>query len=225
MRVLIVEDDESTSRLLARCLRELAFAVDTAGNGREALEHVDKADYDLILLDLALPDVDGASVLGSIRARQIHSPTLVVSGRSSVADKVRLLDSGADDYMVKPFAIDELVARVGALTRRPAVQQPNELRVGDLRVDITARRAYRGDAELLLTIKEYTILAYLTRKAGNVVSRSELAGHAWNRDFDEASNSIDVLMSRLRKKVDGGRGSKLIHTVRGSGYLVGLRNG
>lgn len=224
MRALVVEDDVAMQKVVARCLRELAFAVDTADTGQEALDRIAKTDYDLLVLDLILPDLDGSSVLRSVRERKISVPAMVLSSRNAVADKVNLLDAGADDYLTKPFAMDEFVARIGALTRRAPALQARKIEIDDLLIDNTARRVFRGGSELLLTVKEYTILSFLARREGNVVSRSELASHAWDANFDESSNSIDVLMSRLRKKVDHGRPTKLIHTIRGSGYLIGIRN-
>jgi two-component system copper resistance phosphate regulon response regulator CusR len=223
MRLLLVEDEPAAAAFIAKGLREHSYAVDIAGDGADALAQVWATDYDAIILDLMIPVHDGLSVCRAIRASGRHLPILIVTAREEVDARVEGLDTGADDYLVKPFDFRELLARVRALIRRG--QQPllpARVSVGDLTLDTRARCASVSGRLLELTAKEYALLEYFVRRAGDVVGRSEIAEHVWDENYDPFSNVIDVYVQRLRRKIDSPGSESMIRTRRGEGYqLVG----
>lgn len=223
MRILIVDDEPKTAAYVRKGLTEHAFVVDVAGDGIEGLHLATSGHYDLVLLDVMLPGVDGWTVLQGIR-RQRQTPVLFLSARDAVADRVKGLELGADDYLVKPFAFSELLARIRTLLRRGAAQAAQEVRVGDLEVDRVRRRVSRGGERIDLTAKEYALLDYFMHHVGEVVSRTLIAEHVWDMNFDSDTNVVDVAVRRLRAKVDDAFASKLIHTIRGVGYVFDARD-
>lgn len=221
MRILVAEDDRPVASFLKKGLEAEHYAVDIVPDGQEALYMAEEYDYDLVLLDLVLPKMDGLQVLQRIRNRKKNLPVLVLTGRSRVEDRVKGLDLGADDYMVKPFAFRELTARVRALLRRGDIPADFKLQVGDLALSLVERSVVRGERKIELTPKEFSLLEYLMRNQGRAVSRPMIIEHVWNFSFDTMTNVVDVYINYLRKKVDGGETQKLIHTVRGVGYRIG----
>jgi two-component system copper resistance phosphate regulon response regulator CusR len=222
MRILLVEDEPEAAGLLAKGLREQSYAVDITVDGDAALEAVAINDYDLVVLDVMLPRRDGFEVCRALRASQSSVPILMLTARDAVSDRVTGLDAGADDYLTKPFNFDELLARVRALARRQPVLRRRVLQVGDLRLDTAARRVRRGDRPVELTAKEYALLEYLAGRAGDVVTRTDIAEHVWDDSYDPFSNLIEVYVQRLRRKIDDGAAVPLIHTKRGQGYILGV---
>ena len=223
MRILVVEDDPDMSRFIARGLSEQSYAVDVAATGDAALEAASTASYDVIILDAMIPPPDGFEVCRQLRSEGIDATILMLTARDSLADRVEGLDSGADDYLVKPFEFAELLARLRALLRRRGARQYPVIEVGDLRVDTRSHRVTRAGLELQLTSKEYALLEYLSVNAGRVMGREEIAEHVWNEEFDPFSNLIEVYIGRLRRLVERDRQAKLIHTIRGTGYILELR--
>jgi len=221
MRVLVVEDDQEAARLLARGLREEGWVVDVAHSGETGDEMASVNSYDAIVLDWLLPDRDGIAVCRSLRASGLHVPILLLTARDAVEDRVLGLNAGADDYLTKPFAFAELLARLHALLRRSELTRPVLLTVGDLTLDPLSHVVSRGGAPISLTPREYAILETLMRRAGEVVSRVHLGESVWENDLDSLTNLVDVHMSHLRRKVDRGGMPPLIHTVRGYGYRLG----
>jgi DNA-binding response OmpR family regulator len=221
MRLLLVEDDAQLAQTLARGLREQAFAVDVAGDGDAAVYQASVVPYDLIVLDVLLPKRSGFEVCRELRRRGNRARILMLTSRDTVEDRVQGLDLGADDYLTKPFAFEELLARTRALLRRGEELLPQTLRVADLEIDTRAQTARRGERPIPLTTKEYTLLAYLARNAGRVIGRAEISDHAWDDNYDPVSNLIEVYISRLRRKLDDGEAVPLLHTRRGAGYLLG----
>ena len=220
MRILVVEDEPAAANLLAKGLREHAYAVDIASDGARAIEQAETSDYDLIILDLLLPLVNGLDVCAHLRTAGLAVPILMLTARGGPDERVEGLDAGADDYLPKPYHFPELLARVRALLRRgPALASP-VLRHEDLAVDTRARRVSRGGTVVPLTAKEYALLEYLLRRRGEVVSRADIAEHVWDDSFDPMSNLIEVYIQRLRRKVDDGHAMKLLHTRRGAGYTL-----
>ena len=220
MRILLVEDEPSAALMLAKGLREEAYAVDVAADGERALELAFVNDYDLIMLDVMLPRKGGFEVCRELRAAGSAVPVLMLTARDAVEDRIAGLDSGADDYLPKPFDFEELLARVRALLRRRPALLPAVIEVADLSIDTRARSVSRGGAHVDLTAKEYALLEYLARRAGEVVSRADITEHVWDETHDPFSKVIEVFIQRLRRKVDDGRARKLIHTRRGEGYLL-----
>jgi two-component system, OmpR family, response regulator len=220
MRVLVVEDEAKLANLVARGLREEGYAVDVAGRGEDALWMAHAAPYDAILLDVMLPGADGFEVCRRLRAQDVWSPILMLTARDAVGDRVTGLDAGADDYLAKPFAFDELLARVRSLVRRAPTPRPAVLEVGSLRLDPAAHRAWRGDVELDLSPKELTLLELFLRRPGRVLSRSELLDGGWDVAFERRSNVVDVYVRYLRDKIDRPFGCTSIETVRGAGYRL-----
>jgi DNA-binding response OmpR family regulator len=220
MHVLLVEDDEQVASFIRRGMKDEQFDVDVASDGESALDAAGGGDYDLVVLDWRLPKRNGLEVLQSLRGNGSPVPVLMLTARDELADKVSSFDAGADDYLTKPFSFEELMARVRALMRRRGSLMPTVLRVADLELDSLRHRARRGERRLDLTNREYAILEQLMRNAGHVVSRTMLAEHVWEQDFDPMSNVIDVHIARLRRKVDTDGEPKLLRTVRGSGYLI-----
>jgi two-component system copper resistance phosphate regulon response regulator CusR len=222
MRILLVEDDRAIARFVAKGLREQAYAVDVVGDGDEANYKLSINDYDAIILDVMIPGRDGFQVCQDLRAAGIAAPVIMLTARDTVRDRIAGLDSGADDYLTKPFAVAELLARLRALLRRGRVVRPATISIADLVLDTGAQRATRNGRALSLTTKEYALLEYLAREQGRVVSRAEIAEHVWDENFDPLTNLIDVHINRLRRKVDDGFASKLIHTRRGAGYMLAV---
>lgn len=220
MRLLLVEDEEKVARFIVKGLTAERFAVDIAGAGDAGVEMAQAYNYDLIILDLMLPGLDGAEALRRIRLRDSHVPVLALTARDALEDKVRIFEIGADDYLTKPFAFAELVARVKALLRRGAVSRANVLRVADLELDRLSQQVRRAGRRIELTVKEYALLEYLMNNAGRVLSRTMIIEHVWDQSFDGATNIVDVYVRHLRNKIDEAHDRKLIRTVRGAGYVI-----
>jgi two-component system copper resistance phosphate regulon response regulator CusR len=221
MRLLLVEDESVAARLLAKGLRDHAYAVDVVADGGSALACVGINDYDVIVLDLGLPDVDGLDVCQSLREQGVQVPMLMLTARDAVQMRIAGLDSGADDYLTKPFDLDELLARLRALLRRGArALVPERIIVGPLALDTRAQTAYCGEMRLPLTTREYAFLEFLARHAGEVVGRAAIAEHVWDDSYDPLSNVIDVYVQRLRRKLALGGAETLIKTRRGAGYVL-----
>ena len=220
MRILVVEDEKKVASFIKKGLEEEFFSVDAVYNGKEGLELASTEEYDLIILDVMIPYIDGITVTRELRKRKIITPILLLTVKDSINDKVEGLDAGADDYLTKPFAFEELTARVRALMRRGEAQKSSVLSVADLKVDLTSRSGLRSCHEIILTQKEFSILEYLLRNKNHIVSRVRLIEHVYDYHFDTETNVIDVYINKLRTKIDQGFDKKLIHTVRGSGYLL-----
>jgi DNA-binding response OmpR family regulator len=220
MRLLLVEDDARIARFVTRGLQEQAYAVDAVTNGDDALYRAEINDYDVIILDVMIPGKDGFETCRGIRSLGKRMPILMLTARDAVADRIQGLDSGADDYLTKPFEFGELLARLRALLRRPRDLQPSQIRVGDLVLDTASQTARRGNLTIPLTAKEYALLEFLVRNANRVVGRSEIAEHVWDESFDPFSNLIEVYVSRLRRKLGEDNGKPLLQTRRGSGYIL-----
>jgi DNA-binding response OmpR family regulator len=220
MRLLVVEDEQTLARYVQRGLEEAAWTVDVCGAVDEAWRLVLLNPYEVIILDLGLPGADGAVLLRRLREAGMDTPVLILTARGSVEDRVAGLNAGADDYLSKPFAFAELVARVHALLRRGHAQHPVTLRVADLQLDVLKRQAQRGTRLVELTAREFNILELLMRHAGEVVTRTMLAEHVWGDHYDSLSNLIEVFVNRLRKKLEADRAPRLLHTVRGAGYVL-----
>ncbi|HXM49722.1 MAG TPA: response regulator transcription factor [Pyrinomonadaceae bacterium] len=220
MRILLVEDEPRMAQVVAKGLREHSYAVDIAADGNAALYQTSINDYDLILLDVLLPGADGFEVCRELRARGDSTPVLMLTARATIDDRITGLDAGADDYLTKPFAFRELVARVRALLRREPQLHHDLVQLDDLLLDGASHRVSRAGREIELTAKEYALLEYLVRRAGQLVSRAQIAAHVWDESFDPFSNTIEVYVNRLRKKIDEQHPVKLIHTRRGEGYIL-----
>lgn len=220
MRILVVEDEARLASAVERYLRENAFAVDVANAGKDALFLANVNPYDAIVLDIGIPEPDGFEVLRRLRERGNAARVLILTARDSIDDRIHGLELGADDYMVKPFALGELRARLRALLRRGGTLAPAVLRVADLELDTNAQTATRGGTPIVLTAKEYSLLEYLARNTGRVVGRAEISDKVWDERYDPASNSIEVYINRLRRKIDAGSEHPLIHTRRGAGYVL-----
>jgi DNA-binding response OmpR family regulator len=220
MRILLIEDDAKAARLLTKGLQEEGFVVDVAATGEAGEDKAAVSEYDVIVLDRLLPDTEGLLVCRELRARGVPTPILMLTARDSLADRASGLGAGADDYLTKPFAFEELLARIRALLRRSRLVHPAVLRVGDLTLDPASRRVTRGAVPIALTAKEYAILELLVRNAGEVVSRTRLAERVWDEALDILDNLIDVHVSNLRKKLERGGRLPMIHTVRGAGYRL-----
>lgn len=220
MRILLVEDEAQVASFIRRGLREVDYTVDIAADGEDAVFRAQTNDYDLIILDWKLPKMQGIDVLRTLRQDGLSIPVLILTGRDSLQDKVVGLDAGADDYLTKPFGFEELLARVRALLRRRGDMIPTVLRVGDLEIDSLRHSVVRAGVEIELTSRGYALLEYLIRNADRVVTRTMLAEHVWEHDFDPLSNVIDVHIARLRRKIDDGFPVQLLHTIRGKGYML-----
>lgn len=220
MRLLIAEDDRATADTLAKRLREERYAVDVRYDGEEAWDCLRAAPYDVAVLDIMMPGCDGVSLLGRMRRAGMDTPVLLLTARDAVDDRVRGLNAGADDYLVKPFAYEELSARLRALTRRGRQSAGNRFELADLVVDADSRSAARGGQPIALTSREYALLEYMIRNKGRVLSREQIQAHVWSYDYTGASNMVDVYIRSLRRKIDEGRALPLIHTVRYVGYVL-----
>lgn len=219
MRVLVVEDEKRIADFLSRGLQSAGYAVDVVHRGNDAIDRVHATEYDLIVLDLGLPDIDGLQVLQKIKNRKTRSPVLILSARDSVDDRVKGLEQGADDYLVKPFAFVELLARARVLLRR-GQPTPEKLQVGDLSLDCIRRKVIRSNENIELAPKEFSILEYMMRNRGRPLSRTMIVEHVWDMDYDGLTNIVDVYIRHLRSKIDDKFPAKLIHTVRGIGYML-----
>ena len=220
MRILIVEDESKTATYLKKGLSENGFVVDTASEGDSGLRLAESNEYDLIILDVMLPKEDGWTILSEIRRRGKQTPVLFLTARDSVQDRVKGLELGADDYLVKPFAFSELLARVRTILRRGPTRQPETLQIADLEIDLLKHKATRSGKKLDLTPKEFALLSLLVRRSGEVISRTLIAEQVWDMNFDSDTNVVDVAVRRLRSKVDDPFERKLIQTVRGVGYVI-----
>ena len=220
MRILLVEDEPNAVRMLAKGLREHTYAVDVASDGASAIYQASVNDYDLVILDVMLPLKDGFEVCRELRAEGLTIPILMLTARDAVQDRIAGLDSGADDYLTKPFDFHELLARLRALLRRGPALRSETIEIADLSIDTRARQVRRGGRQIELTAKEYALLEYLARRAGEVVNRAEIAEHVWEENFDPFSNLIEVYVQRLRRKIDEGYALKLLRTRRGEGYVL-----
>lgn len=222
MRILVIEDEPKLARYLQKGLAEHNYVVDIARDGVDGMHAASELDYDLVVLDVMLPGIDGFEVLKRLRELK-HTPVLMLTARDQVEDRVRGLEGGADDYLVKPFAFSELLARVQALLRRGRNLESILLKLGGLQLDLARRKAQRDGVRLDLTAKEFTLLALLLRRQGQVLSRTMLAEQVWDMNFDGDTNAIEVAVRRLRAKIDDPFGTKLLHTVRGMGYVLEQR--
>lgn len=222
MRLLVVEDEDKLAQALKKGLEKAGYAVDLVGDGETAERRIElyHGDYDVVVLDLMLPIRDGFEVCKNVRAKNITVPILILTARDGLEDKVNVLNSGADDYLVKPFSLDELIARIRALLRRPAAAISSVMSVGDLSLDSTTRTVTRSGKEIHLTVKEFALLEYLMRHPNQVLSRDQILDHLWGFDFDSFSNVVDVHLKNLRKKIDATKDEKILETIRGVGYRI-----
>jgi two-component system, OmpR family, response regulator len=221
MRILLIEDDAKVASLIEQGLKEAGFAVEHAIDGEEGLSMALKEQYDTAIVDIMLPKLDGLSLIEELRRQKVNIPILILSAKRSVVDRVRGLQGGSDDYLTKPFALSELLARVQALIRRTSrISEPNFLVIKDLSIDLLTRVVKRGDKEIVLQPREFALLEYLARNAGRVVSRTMIMENVWNYNFDPMTNVVDARICKLRDKIDKGFSSKLLHTVWGAGYVL-----
>lgn len=219
MRILVVEDERDLNRVITKRLEKVGYCVDSCYDGEDALDYISAGEFDAIILDIMLPKIDGLSVLHQMRADKNETPVLFLTARDSIEDRVKGLDAGANDYLVKPFAFDELLARIRAMVRKQAGESTNLFSAGDLIVNIASRRVWRNAKEITLSAKEFDILEYMIRNKGIVLSREKIENHVWNFDYCGGSNVVDVYIRYLRKKIDDDYDKKLIHTIRGVGYV------
>ena len=220
MRVLIAEDERDLNKILSERLKAEHYSVDSCYDGQKALDYLASAEYDAVIMDIMMPVMDGLSALRTMRRKNDSTPVLLLTAKDSVEDRVRGLDAGANDYLVKPFAVEELLARIRVLLRRPAETPKTCYQVADLEVHMDTRQVLRGGKEVKLSGKEFALLRYMIQNEGIVLSRDRLEEHLWNFDYAGGSNVIDVYIRYLRKKIDEGHEPKLIHTVRGAGYVL-----
>lgn len=220
MRILVAEDQKDMNRLISSRLAAEHYSVDSCFNGQEVFDYLACAEYDAVILDIMMPVMDGLQVLKKLRQRKEHIPVLLLTAMDSVEDRVNGLDAGADDYLVKPFAFEELLARIRVMLRKPAVLKTNVCKISDLEVHMDTQQVLRAGKEIPLSGKEFSLLRYMIQNAGIVLTREKLEQHIWNYEFTGGSNVIDVYIRYLRKKIDDGHEKKLIHTVRGSGYVL-----
>jgi DNA-binding response OmpR family regulator len=220
MRILVAEDEQDLNRIIKKKLQSNGYTVDCAFDGEEALDYIAAADYDGIILDVMMPVYDGFEVLRKLRSSGKKTPVIFLTARDAIEDKVKGLDSGANDYLVKPFSFEELLARLRAMTRPAYGLADNILSIDDLTVNCTSHEVKRGDRIISLSAKEYTLLTYMLKNKGRVLSREQLENHVWNFDYEGGSNIVEVYIRYLRKKIDDGCEKKLIHTIRGIGYVI-----
>ncbi len=220
MRILLAEDEQDLNRLITQKLKKEGYSVDSCLNGEDANDALMCAEYDAIILDIMMPRVDGYEVLRRLRSKGDMTPVLFLTAKDSIADRVRGLDMGANDYLIKPFSFDELMARIRVMLRTSHGVSDNEITVGDLVMDCAKKKVTRGEREITLSAKEYELLEYLMHNAGIILSREKIENHIWNYDYEGGTNVVDVYISYLRRKIDDGEDVKLIHTVRGRGYTL-----
>ena len=220
MRILIAEDEKDLNALLKKRLEEQSYSVDACFDGQEAIDYIACTEYDVIMLDIMMPEKSGLEVLKALRQKNRRTPVLLLTAKDSIEDRVIGLDAGADDYMVKPFAFEELLARIRVMLRKHSGQLSNLLRAGNLTMDLSSHTVTRGEQKIVLSAKEFALLRYLMMNQGNVLSRDQIEQHIWNYDYAGSSNMVDVYIRYLRKKIDDPFSSKLIHTVRGTGYVL-----
>ena len=223
MRILIAEDDRDLCTIIAKKMKSCDYSVDTAFDGREAFEYIDVADYDAVILDIMMPEHDGFEVLSHIKAKNPAIPVLFLTARDSIEDRVLGLDSGASDYLIKPFSLDELSARVRVMLRAKSSNVTSVLRVGDLELDTTKKTVIRSGRIITLSAKEYSLLEYMMHNSDIILSRSQIEDHIWDFTYEGGTNVVDVYISYLRKKIDEGCERKLIRTIRGRGYMISDR--
>ena len=224
MRLLVVEDEKKLNDLITKKLEKEYYGVDSCFDGEEAVRYVEGTEYDAIILDIMLPKLDGFEVIKRIRAKKNKVPILLLTARDNIDDKVKGLDYGADDYLVKPFIFEELMARIRVLLRRNSGNADNIITIADLKVDLDAKTVFRDDVLIKLSGREYSILEYLIRNKGKILPRERIEDHIWNYEYEGGTNVIDVYIRYLRKKIDDGYTPKLIHTVRGLGYVLRVDN-
>lgn len=220
MRILVAEDEKDMNRLIAKRLKKENYSVDSCYNGQEVFDYLECAEYDAIILDIMMPVMSGIEVLKKLRKQNNQIPVLLLTARDSIEDRVSGLDAGADDYLVKPFAFEELLARIRVMLRKPSTIKSTVYKVGDLEIHTDTHQVIRDGKEISLSSREFSLLRYMVQNAGIVLSREKLEQHIWNYDFTGGSNVIDVYIRYLRKKIDTGFDKKLIHTVRGAGYVL-----
>ncbi len=220
MRILVAEDERDMNKIINKKLVSEGYSVDSCFDGEQALDYILSADYDAVILDIMMPKQDGFSVISQMRAKGIHTPVLFLTARDGVPDRVKGLDLGANDYLVKPFSFEELMARIRVLTRQKAGITTNILQVADLSLHLSSHVVKRGESTINLSAKEYAILEYMMYNAGIVLSRETIENHVWNHDYEGGTNVVDVYIRYLRKKIDNDCDNKLIHTIRGSGYVL-----
>ena len=220
MRLLVAEDEKDLNMLITKKLIAEGYSVDSCFNGEEAETFIRTAEYDGIILDIMMPKKDGLSLLKELRNSKSRVPVLLLTAKDSISDRVAGLDSGADDYLIKPFSFDELCARIRAMLRKADSSPSNVFTVADLSVDTASKKVRRGEKDIELSAKEYALLEYMIRNKGIVLSREKIENHIWNFDYEGGTNVVDVYISYLRRKIDGGEAVKLIHTVRGAGYVL-----
>lgn len=227
MRILVVEDEKKIREVIVKTLKKENYAVDSCADGQEALEYISAAEYDAIILDIMMPKVDGFQVLKTVRNKSIKTPIMFLTAREGVEDRVKGLDYGADDYLVKPFAFEELLARVRVMLRKNHVENEskgNVFEISNLKVDCNEHRVFRDNTEIKLSAKEFSILEYMIRNKGKVISKGKIEEHVWDFDYEGGSNVIEVYIRFLRKKIDDNFTPKLIHTIRRVGYVLKVEN-
>lgn len=220
MRILVAEDEKDMNRLISRALEKEGYGVDSCYDGEEAMEYLESADYDGAVLDIMMPKKDGYQIVKELRQKGDDTPVIFLTARDSIADRVKGLDLGADDYLIKPFDFDELLARIRVMTRRKTGQKTSTMIIGDLIIDTASQQVSRGGRNIELSAREYAILKYMALNKGRVLSREQIEDHVWNFDYEGGSNVVDVYISYLRKKIDGGSDEKLIHTAWGRGWVL-----
>ena len=220
MRILVAEDEKNLNSIIVKSLKANNYTVDACFDGEEALDYIGCAEYDAVVLDIMMPKMSGIEVVKQLRSRNNKVPVLFLTAKDSIEDRVTGLDAGADDYLVKPFALDELLARVRVMIRRSSDSVDHTLKIADLTADTQKMTVFRGDTEIILTGKEFAILEYMLRNKGVVLTREKIEQHIWNYDYEGGTNVVNVYIRYLRKKIDDGFEPKLIHTVRGAGYVL-----
>ena len=226
MRILVIEDEKNLNDIIVKKLKQEKYGVDSCFDGKDAIDYIVAAEYDVIILDIMLPNLNGFEVLKIIRSKKINTPVLLLTAKDGVEDRVHGLDLGADDYLIKPFSFDELLARIRVLLRRNSsnANADNIYRIANLTVDINSRSVFRDDRSIKLSTREFTILEYLVRNKGKVLSRDSIEQHIWDYDYEGGTNVVDVYIRYLRKKIDDGYSPKLIYTVRNIGYVMKVEN-
>lgn len=224
MRILVVEDEKDLNCVIVKKLNAEGYATDFCYNGQDALDYIHQTEYDAIIMDIMMPKINGIEVVKRLRMKNNLTPILLLTAKDGILDRVTGLDSGADDYLIKPFAFEELLARIRVMTRKQLNQKTNVFTIADLTVNCDTHQVTRGNDEIILSSKEFSILEYLIRNAGIVLSREKIEEHTWNYDYEGGSNIVDVYIRYLRKKIDDNYSNKLIHTIRGSGYVLKIES-